>query len=197
MIIVKKRLNITVLLLAAVLGTSVTACSGSAKTAETTTETAAAVEETTVEETAAETTAAETTAAETGAAVSGKPAAEILSEIYDSVSLPGVMEMPAQYIMNYYGIDTGAYPDSFFAMSEDATSAEMIVFVRAASEAEAAVVGEQLQMIRDTKAEEMQNYLPEQYQLVSGSDVVINGNTAYLVISEQAAAIRSVIESGI
>ncbi|MDO4961001.1 MAG: DUF4358 domain-containing protein [Eubacteriales bacterium] len=168
----KKRLNITVLLLAAVLGTSVTACSGSAKTAE-------------------------TTAAETGAAVSGKPAAEILSEIYDSVSLPGVMEMPAQYIMNYYGIDTGAYPDSFFAMSEDATSAEMIVFVRAASEAEAAVVGEQLQMIRDTKAEEMQNYLPEQYQLVSGSDVVINGNTAYLVISEQAAAIRSVIESGI
>ena len=128
---------------------------------------------------------------------SGKSAADIFSAITGSVALNDIMQMPAQYIMNYYGIDTSAYPDSFFAMSQDATSAETVIFVRTSDAGSAAAVQSALQAVLDQKAAEMKDYLPEQYQIVSKSRVATNGNAVYLIISEQEAAIRSIIEAGL
>ena len=54
-----------------------------------------------------------------------------------------------------------------------------------------------LQVVVDEKRSEMQDYLPEQFEIVDKSSVKSKGNYVYLVISEQADAILQVIEKGI
>ncbi len=54
-----------------------------------------------------------------------------------------------------------------------------------------------LQTVIDQKRSEMENYLPDQFQIVDKSSVQVQGNYVYLVISEQADAIRQIIQAGI
>ena len=156
----------------------------------------AAAETTTRAESAAGAAASAAAPAENVAA-SADSAEEIWTMLTGSMNLPGVVRMPAQYVLNYYGIDMEQYPDSFFAVSEEATSAETVIFIRTGSEEEANALGEQLNVVREQKAEEMQNYLPEQYRIVEASRVRVKGDSVYLVISEQEEAIRTLIEAAL
>lgn len=179
-----------------------------AAAAESTTEPATAEKETTeapaedtteetsetasVEETAAETEApAETIAAEGTASLD-----EIYSQITQQVSLNSPMTVPAEFIANYFGIDVSAAEDYLFVMSEMATSAETIVIVKAGG-ADKQALTDSLQAVIDQKAAEMENYLPDQYDIVSRSAVQQTGDYVWLVISENADAIRTIIEAGL
>ena len=54
-----------------------------------------------------------------------------------------------------------------------------------------------LQVLVDEKRGEMEDYLPDQFEIVDKSEVKTKGNYVYLVISEQADAITKIIENGI
>lgn len=181
-------------------------------TAETT-EAAASEEETPEAVTTAEgTTAAETAgtaaAEETaGAQQESAPAAEapaenavslsdIYSQIEQQVSLNSPMTVPEEFIASYFGIDVSTAEDYLFVMSEMATSAETIVILKPAAAGKQAAI-DSLQMVLDQKAAEMENYLPDQYDIVSRSSVQQTGDYVWLVISENAGAIRSIIEAGL
>ena len=49
----------------------------------------------------------------------------------------------------------------------------------------------------DEKRSEMQDYLPEQFEIVDKSSVKSKGNYVYLVISGQADSILQIIEDAI
>lgn len=162
-------------------------------TAEETTETAetALMTETAETEAAAETTQAAAVEA------SVKSVQDIYSQITGSVALISPVTMQDAFISNYYGIDPAGLSEYVFEMSEDATSAETVVILKAKNEADTASLASALQVLVDEKKAEMETYLPEQFQIVNRSAVKTNGAYVYLVISENQDAILRIIEAGL
>ena len=84
-----------------------------------------------------------------------------------------------------------------FSMSEAAISAETVAILKAKDAGSTAGLSAALQTVIDQKKSEMENYLPDQFQIVDKSSVKVNGNYVYLVISDQADAINQIIQAGI
>ena len=83
------------------------------------------------------------------------------------------------------------------ALSEDATSAETVIIMKAKDSATVSALSDCLQLVVDEKKSEMENYLPEQFDIVVKSSVQTKDNYVWLVISENADAILKIIEDGI
>ncbi|WP_049962219.1 DUF4358 domain-containing protein [Oribacterium sp. FC2011] len=154
-------------------------------------------EETTKEETttAEETTVEETTAEETKAQSSGADPSAIYSQV--TGLLPGMINVDANYIANYYGIDASQLEGYVFAMAEDVTHADTVAILKAKDASSVAALAGQLSAVQQQKAQELQDYMPDQYQIVAASSVKTAGNYVYLVMSPNAAAIEQTIASNI
>lgn len=122
---------------------------------------------------------------------------EIYDDILESVSLCSPMTMNEEFIINYYGIQTQKLEEYVFSISEEATSAEAVVIMKVKQEADAESVSAALQVVIDEKRNEMENYLPEQFEIVDKSVVVTKGSYVYLVISDKEDEISRIIEEGI
>jgi len=165
-------------------------------TEETTKEETTTAEETTVEETTAEeTTKEETTAEETKAQSSGAEPSAIYSQV--TGLLPSMITVDANYIANYYGIDASQLEGYVFAMAEDVTHADTVAILKAKDASSVAALAGQLSAVQQQKAQELQDYMPDQYQIVAASSVKTAGNYVYLVMSPNAAAIEQTIASNI
>lgn len=139
-------------------------------------------------ETVPETTAPQST---------GKGVKEIYGEITQKVALVSPMVVPDEYIANYYGIDLGSLDEYVFSMSEQAISAETVAILKAKDAGSTGALSAALQTVIDQKRSEMENYLPDQFQIVDRSTVQVKGNYVYLVISDKADAINQIIQAGI
>lgn len=130
----------------------------------------------------------------------GQGAADLRS-VYDSVGeaveLPSMVEGDDDYISNYYGIDPADLEDYIFAEAEDATLASCVIMMKAKDADAAGRVETALNTVLDQKAAEMQDYIPEQYDIVTDSSVKTSGTYVYLVISEDKGDIESVIASAL
>lgn len=126
-----------------------------------------------------------------------KPIADIYDEIETSVTLYSPLCWDDEFISNYYGIDVSTLDEYVFSMSEDATSAETIIIMKAKDASNVTALSDCLQVVVDEKKNEMENYLPEQFEIVEKSSVQIKDNYVWLVISENADAITSIIKDGI
>lgn len=166
-------------------------------------ETTKSEEDTSGAETKAETepeTSATETVQETSAEAAreaGKSVQDIYGEITQKVSLNSPMTLPDEFISNYYGIDVGTLDEYVFSMSEAAISAETVVILKAKDAGSTGALSTALQTVIDQKKSEMENYLPDQFQIVDKSSVQVSGNYVYLVISEQADAISQIIRADI
>lgn len=119
---------------------------------------------------------------------------DVYSEITSDVSLVSPMEPTEDFIYNYYGIDTNALEEYIFEMSEEATSAEAVIVIKCQDADMRSSIVESLDILREDKMMELENYLPDQYTIVSDSEVVESGDYVYLVISENAQDILSIIK---
>lgn len=146
-----------------------------------------------------ESIAAEETKTESSDAAqgTGKSVSAIYEEISQSVALNSPMLVPDDFIMNYYGIDVSTLEEYVFSMSEAAISAETVVILKAKDAGSTGALSASLQMVIDQKRSEMENYLPDQFQIVDKSSVQVQGNYVYLVISSQADAINRIIQADI
>jgi hypothetical protein len=131
------------------------------------------------------------------AAAEAKSVEEIYSEIEQSVELISPVPMGDAFITNYYGIEPEKLEEYVFAMSEEATSAEAVIILKVKETDDVEAMSKALQVVVDEKRSEMQDYLPEQFEIVDKSSVKSSGNYVYLVISEQADAILQIIEKAI
>lgn len=127
--------------------------------------------------------------------------AKTISDIYDEITKSVTLYSPFcwddDFISNYYGIDTTTLEEYIFSMSEDATSAETIIIMKAKDSASIPGLRDCLQTVVDEKKNEMENYLPEQFEIVEKSSVQTKDNYVWLVISENADAITKIIEDSI
>lgn len=126
-----------------------------------------------------------------------KSITDIYAEIEASVTLYSPFCWDDDYISNYYGIDVSALDEYVFSISEDATSAEAIIIMKAKDTSDVAALSDCLQVVVDEKKNEMENYLPEQFKIVEKSSVQTKDNYVWLVISENADAITKIIKDGI
>lgn len=121
-----------------------------------------------------------------------KSCEEIYEEIAASVELQSPMIVPEAFVANY-GIDFSSIEDYIFVMSELSTSVETVAVFKSGDEASRESVSAALQTFADGKRAEMENYLPEQFDIVDRSSVKTSGDYVYLVISENAEAIEEII----
>lgn len=139
--------------------------------------------------------AAEETPTEAPAQAGAKSVQDIYGEIGQKVALNSPMILPDDFIMNYYGIDVSTLDEYVFSMSEAAISAETVVILKAKDAGSTSALSASLQTVIDQKRSEMENYLPEQFEIVDKSSVQVKGNYVYLVISENADAISQIIQA--
>lgn len=127
--------------------------------------------------------------------------AEAITDIYDEITKSVTLYSPfcwdEEFISNYYDIDVTGLEEYVFSMSEDATSAETIIIMKAKDSSSVSDISDCLQVVVDEKKNEMENYLPEQYEIVAKSSVQTKDNYVWLVISENADAITKIIEYSI
>ena len=129
--------------------------------------------------------------------IPAKPVQEIYEEIAQGVELHSPVPMADSFISNYYGINPAKLEEYVFVMSEEATSAETVAIMKVKEEGDVESIKAALQVLVDEKRGEMEDYLPDQFEIVDKSEVKTKGNYVYLVISEQADAITKIIENGI
>lgn len=141
--------------------------------------------------------AATTSADEPAPSESSKSIQDIYAEITEKLALNAPMVLPDEFISNYYGVDVSTLDEYVFSMSEAAISAETVVILKAKDTGSTDDLAASLQTVIDQKRSEMENYLPDQFQIVDKSSVHVEGNYVYLVISEQADAISQIILDGI
>jgi len=139
--------------------------------------------------------------AEETEAASDEEAGISMAELYDIISenvqLIDPMELTDDFLENYYGIDITSLEDYACYMSETAISAETLFMIKAQSESDAGVIAEIVNFVKEEKAAEMEDYLPEQFEIVDASKVMSDGKYVWLVISENADKINSIIEENI
>ena len=121
-----------------------------------------------------------------------KSCEEIYEEIESSVELQSPMIVPEAFVANY-GIDFSSIDDYIFSMSEMSTSVETIAIFKSGDAASRENITASLEMFADGKRAEMENYLPEQFDIVDRSSVKTSGDYVYLVISENAEEIEDII----
>lgn len=121
-----------------------------------------------------------------------KSCEEIYEEIAAAVELQSPMVVPEDFVANY-GIDFSTVDDYIFVMSELSTSVETIAIFKSEDEASRESITAALQTFADGKRAEMENYLPEQFDIVDQSSIKTSGEYVYLVISENAQSIEEMI----
>lgn len=126
-----------------------------------------------------------------------KSVQDIYDEITGKVALNSPMVLPDEFISNYYGVDVSTLDEYVFSMSETAVSAETIAILKSKDSGSTDALAASLQTVIDQKRSEMENYLPDQFQIVDKSSVHVEGNYVYLVISEHADSISQIILDGI
>ena len=105
-------------------------------------------------------------AADTTTQKEAKAIADIYDEITKNVELVSPFCWDEEFITNYYSIDVAELEEYVFSMSEDATSAEAVIIMKVKDVASVSALSDCLQMVVDEKKSEMENYLPEQFDIV-------------------------------
>lgn len=123
--------------------------------------------------------------------------AEVYEKIGAEVSLQSPECMDDDFISNYYGLDTALLEEYVFSISSDAAQAETVIIAKVKDVSDTEAVAESLQSVMEDKKAEMENYIPEQFAIVEKSEVVIEDNYVWLVISENKDSITSVIENNL
>lgn len=129
--------------------------------------------------------------------VLSKPAKDVYKDIEAMSVLPEMLELDAEFIGTYYGVDTEKLADYYFSMALVSLNADAVIIAQAKDAKDVDTIEAQLQNLLDAKAAEMQNYLPDMYNLIKKSSIHKKGNVVYLVISEKAADIEALIDGSI
>lgn len=123
-----------------------------------------------------------------------KALSDIYAEIEEKVELPKMVTLNDNYIANYFGIDLEGLEEYVFTNAEEVIYADTVILMKAKTETDKEALKEALTTMIDHKKAELENYLPEQFQIVEKSVVQTAGDYVYLVISEQAKDIETIIE---
>lgn len=112
----------------------------------------------------------------------------------DMTALEGMPEMlavPADKALTLLGLSPEDCAQSVTAICADSLRADEIWLVEAVDDAAADRIAKLAQTRLDQKAQELKDYLPEQYQVVQNGTLIVKGRLVALLISPQAEKLES------
>lgn len=122
-------------------------------------------------------------------------AVSVMDSIKAAVELPEMYAADDAYLLNNYGIDPATLDSYAIEEALEVTRADRIILIDPAEGTDTASVSEKLEAFRQDKAMEMQDYLPEQYEVIAAASVKEIGSFICLVISPDAENIENIIGS--
>lgn len=139
----------------------------------------------------AETAPTETTAAE--------PVTLNMQELYNSLStldtIPEMLPLEPDMQLNFCGIDATDCLQSVVAICADSLRADEIWLIEAADEAALERIQNLAQVRLNAKAEEAENYSPEQYAVIQEAQQITIGNYYVLLVSPKANALAEAVRN--
>lgn len=132
-----------------------------------------------------------------GEAKEVKPVAEIYADITAKVTLPELLELNAAETLDYVGIPETAYTEGVALIPADAVLGDMLFIYHAADKDSLETIKAKLTNFRTQKLNEMNNYIPAEYDKINASEIQTAGDYIWLVVSDDAATILETIESAI
>lgn len=126
-----------------------------------------------------------------------KPIAEIYADITAKVTLPELLELDAAETLAYVGIPEAAYSEGVALIPADAVLGDMLFIYHAADKDSLETIKAKLESFRTQKLNEMNNYIPAEYDKINASEIKTSGDYVWLVVSDDAATILETIESAI
>ena len=123
---------------------------------------------------------------------------KVMTEITASVTLPtnDMMTLTdVSKLMDYYGISADDVESFAVQMNSSGVEQDEIVMIKGKDSAAAERIREALQRRLDSKANQMKNYLPEQYDIIEDCEVDVEGNYVTLFISEFDDEMDNIFES--
>lgn len=114
--------------------------------------------------------------------------AEKFTQAYGKIeaSLPEMMEIPEESVLDFYGIEPSEYENALFRLSVDNMLCDEVIFVQAKDETSAGNIEEMLNARLQAKAEEAESYSPEQYEIIKTCHVYRDGLILALIVNSNA-----------
>lgn len=131
-----------------------------------------------------------------GAQPSSAPAdlEQVMQEILDSVTLPEMMTLTPDDLLDYYGLETQWCADTAACINANGYEKDEIILIRAADADSVPMIRDCLQTALENAANEMRDYMPEQYAMIRGCAVESEELYVWLFISDAADQMRSILD---
>ncbi len=126
-----------------------------------------------------------------------KPLKDIYADAIAEVTLPELMELDETELYTFTGIPAESYTEGVALIPSDAVSGDMFFLFHAADGASLKTLKTKLEDFRTQKLNEMNNYLPLEYEKINASSVTEKGDYVWLVVADDSAKMNGIIDSSI
>ncbi len=120
--------------------------------------------------------------------------AGVMQEMLDSVSLPEMMTLTQDDLVDYFGLEPQWCADSAACINSNGYEKDEIVLVRAADAQSVQQIRDCLEASLENAAAEMQNYLPQQYAMIRKCKVESRDLYVWLFISDNADQMQAILD---
>ena len=123
-------------------------------------------------------------------APAGAPDMKALYDAFMNLEdMPGMIAVPEDRLAMIYGIESADCAQAVVAVCEDSLRADELWLIEAKDAGAAKTIGELARTRAEQKAEELRDYLPDQFKVAEKAKILEKGNCVYLIISPMADAI--------
>lgn len=120
----------------------------------------------------------------------------VMDEIAGTYDMPEMMTVnTADSLTSFYGIDPADVDSFAVQICSTGIDADEIVLIRAVDEEAATRTEEKLEDRYQSKLNQMQNYLPEQYEVIAACSVETSGTYVSMIISPDAESMTELYHS--
>ena len=119
---------------------------------------------------------------------------KVMADIEENVTMPEMMSLTADSLTDY-GIDAADVQQFAFRINSSGIKADEVALFEAKNADAAARIKEKLEAHMTQKANEFNNYLPEEYAVVTQSSVETYGNYVTMFVSSEASQMTEIFES--
>lgn len=123
---------------------------------------------------------------------------DVYAEIASAVELPEMITLDSDALIErYYGITADMMQDYAGGVDSSGVGQDEIVLIKAKDESQVSAVEAALQTRYDSKLAQNENYNPEEAEKIRKCSVETNGLYVTMIISDDAAAIKEIVNNNI
>lgn len=119
---------------------------------------------------------------------------QLYNDLTAEIEFSPMFEVSSEYALNLFGIDTTVLLDNVIYISEDVMSPDTVIIVETATKEDLESVEELLNGYVESKLTELEDYNPDNYEIVKNCEVITSGNYVYLVISKNSKDANDFLE---